>query len=178
MLLLIPFNIILLFTRYLSQFRVINQFKPLLDAFQGSYKDKYYNWVGVHLILRSVFFSCYAFQTKTKLFLSTIVIISFGMLAGYIRPSKNKLVNIKELLLLLNLSIKHLVVVSCRGSNQVVFNVMISLFFAQFCTIALYHFLTYTCHCSVMATLQAIRVKLTELFHYKKMIITKITLLY
>ena len=38
-LLLIPFNIILLFTRYLSQFRIINQFKPLLDAFQGSYKD-------------------------------------------------------------------------------------------------------------------------------------------
>ena len=44
-LLLIPFNITLLFTRYLSRFRIINQFKPLLDAFQGSYKDRYYYWV-------------------------------------------------------------------------------------------------------------------------------------
>jgi len=51
--LLIPFNIILLFTRCLSQ---INQFKPLLDAFQGSYKDKYYYWVGVQFILKGVFF--------------------------------------------------------------------------------------------------------------------------
>ena len=38
-LLLIPFNITLLFTRYLSRFKVVNHFKPLLDAFQGSYKD-------------------------------------------------------------------------------------------------------------------------------------------
>ena len=57
-LLLIPFNIILLFTRYLSQFRVINHYKPLLDAFQGSYKDKYYYWVGVHITIRSLFFPC------------------------------------------------------------------------------------------------------------------------
>ena len=39
-LLLIPFNIALLFTRYFLRFRIINRFKPLLDAFQGSYKDK------------------------------------------------------------------------------------------------------------------------------------------
>ena len=41
-LLLIPFNITLLFTNYLSRFKLINRFKPMLDAFQGSYKDKYY----------------------------------------------------------------------------------------------------------------------------------------
>ena len=63
-LLLIPFNIILLFTRYLSQFRIINQFTPLLDALQESYNAKYYYWVGVNLILRSVCFSFYAFHTK------------------------------------------------------------------------------------------------------------------
>ena len=35
---LIPFNMTLLFTRYVMRFRIINRFKPLLDAFQGSYK--------------------------------------------------------------------------------------------------------------------------------------------
>ena len=38
---LIPFNISLLFTRYLSRFGLVNSFKPLLDAFQGLYKDTY-----------------------------------------------------------------------------------------------------------------------------------------
>ena len=49
-LILIPFNITLLFSQHLSRFTVINHFKPLLDAFQGSYKNKSYKWVVVHLI--------------------------------------------------------------------------------------------------------------------------------
>ena len=66
-LLLIPFNIILLFTRSLSQFRMINHFKPLLDAFQGSYKDKYYNWIAVNIMLRSLFFALYGFQRTNNI---------------------------------------------------------------------------------------------------------------
>ena len=54
-LLLIPFNITLLFTRYLLRLRLINHFKPILDAFQGSYKDKHYYWVALHITLRSIF---------------------------------------------------------------------------------------------------------------------------
>ena len=53
-LLLFSLNITLLFTRHLSWFRLITCFKPLLDAFQGSYKDKYYYWVGVHIALRGL----------------------------------------------------------------------------------------------------------------------------
>ena len=44
---LIPFNLTLLFTRYFLQFSLINRFKPLLDAFQGSHKDKFYYWLAV-----------------------------------------------------------------------------------------------------------------------------------
>ena len=40
-LILIMFNIILLFTRTLSRFKFINKYKPLLDAYQGPYKDKF-----------------------------------------------------------------------------------------------------------------------------------------
>ena len=35
----------------LLQFRLINYFKPLLDAFHGSYKNRYYYWVAVHIIM-------------------------------------------------------------------------------------------------------------------------------
>ena len=159
-LLLIPFNIILLFTRYLSQFRIINQFKPLLDAFQGSYKDKYYYWVGVHLILRSVFFSFYTLQTNPRLIFSAVILILLSGYHGYIHPNKNKLVNIQELLLLLNLTIMYAVSYQSSGSVfSTVTNVMISLAFIQFCTIVFYHFLTYTCHCNVVTTLQTVKEK-------------------
>ena len=164
-LLLIPFNIILLFTRYLSQFRILNQFKPLLDAFQGSYKDKYYYWVGVHLIFRSICFALYGFQVKSRLVLSAVLLIIFSILNGCIYPNRKKPVNIQELLLLLNLTIMY--AVSYQGSGSVfstVTNVMISLAFTQFCTIVFYHFLTYTCHCNVVTTLQNVKEKLIKIF--------------
>ena len=155
-LLLIPFNITLLYTRYLLQFRLINRFKPLLDAFQGSYKDKYYYWVAVHITLRSVFFALYGFQTKPRLIIATMILIFFTEYHGYIHPHNNKLVNIQELLLLINLTIMYAV---SYQSNESVFsivtNVMISLAFIQFCIIVLYHFLTYTCHYDIVNKLQS-----------------------
>ena len=164
-LLLIPFNIILLFTRYLSQFRIVNQFKPLLDAFQGSYKDRYYYWVGVQLILRSVFFSFYAFQTQLRLILTAILLILFLTLYGYSHPNKNGLVCIQELSLLLNLTIIYAVSYQCSGSIfSIVTNVMISLALIQFCTVVFYHFLTYTCHCNIVNTLKSVKEKLIKLY--------------
>ena len=165
-LLLIYFNIILLFTRHLLQFRMVNHFKPLVDAFQGSYKDRYYYWVAVHLTMRSFLFAMYAFQTSLKLILSSILLMIFSIYSGYVCPHKNKLVNIQELLLLLNLTIMYAV---SYQSNESIFsiatNVMISLAFIQFCTIVLYHFLTYTCHCNVEIILKASKEKLVKFCH-------------
>ena len=162
-LLLIPFNITLLFTRYLSRFRIINQFKPLLDAFQGSYKDRYYYWVALHLTMRSLLFALYGFPTSLKLILSTMLLMIFTIYNGRIYPYKNKLVNIQELLLLLNLTIMYAV---SYQSNESIFpivtNVMISFAFIQFCAIVLYHLLTYTCHCNFEIILQASKEKLAK----------------
>ena len=150
-LLLIPFNIVLLFTRYLSKFRIINRFKPLLDAFQGSYKDKYYYWVAVNIILRSLFFALYGLRSKLRLLLATMILIGFSTCYGYIRPNKNKAVNFHELLLLINLTITY--AVSYYSSSNVfslVTNIMISLAFIQFSIVVLYHFFTYTCHWDIL----------------------------
>ena len=168
-LLLIPFNIILLFTRHLLQFKIINRFKPLLDAFQGSYKDKYYYWVAAHITLRSVFFALYGFQTKFRLTIATVILILFTAYHGYMCPHKNKLVNIQELLLLINLTIMH--AVSYQGNESVfsfVTSVMISLVFIQFCTIVMYHLLTYTLHCNVMIMLQTIKQKISIIKYFTK----------
>ena len=147
-LILIPFNIILLFRRYLAQFRIVNYFKPLPDAFQGSYKDSYYYWIAVHIILRSIFFSLYGFQIKLRLFLATIVLVLFSIYYGYLQPNKIKLINIEELSLLVNLTIMHVVsVLNSKDVFSVVVNIMICCAFVQFCIIILCHFLIYTFHC-------------------------------
>ena len=159
-LLLIPFNITLLFTRYFLRFRIVSRFKPLWDAFQGSYKDKYYYWIAVHLALRSLFFTFYVFQTKLKLIISTMLLIIFSIYSGYVQPNKTKLVNIQEHLLLINLTIMY-AAVSYEGSIFfIVTNVVISLAFVQFGIIVLYHFLTYTCHCDVTHMLKTTKQKL------------------
>jgi len=166
-LLLIPFNIILLFTRHLSQFRIINQFKPLLDAFQGSYKDRYYYWVGVQLLLRSVLFGFYAFQTQLRLILTTVILIRFTALYGYSHPNKNGLVRIQELSLLLNVTIMYTVSYQCSGSIfSIVTNIMIILALIQFCITVFYHFLTYTCHCNIVSKLQTGKEELMKLYTF------------
>ena len=96
-LLLFSLNIILLFTRHLSWFRLITRFKPLLDAFQGSYKDKYYYWVGVHIALRGLFYALYAFQIHLRLIFAVIILILFICYFGYIHPYKQKAINGQEL---------------------------------------------------------------------------------
>ena len=160
-LILISFNIILLFTRYCLQFRIVNRFKPLLDAFQGSYKDKFYYWIAICLALRSFMCAFYAFPTTLKLIFSTILLMIFGFYSGYVCPHKNKVVNIQELLLLLNLAIMY--AVSYQSSINIfiiVMNIMINLAFAQFGIIVLYHLLTYTCHCNVTHKINTIKQKL------------------
>ena len=164
LLILIPFSIALLFTRYLSRFRLINRFKPLLDAFQGSYKDKYSYWVAVNIIVRCIIFSLYSFQTRINVFLVTIILVVFTACYGYLCPNKNKGVNIHNLLLLINLTILYAVpLLNNDKIFRVVTNFLISLTFMQLCITFLYHFLTYTFHCNVI-----IKEKLIKIFPIKR----------
>ena len=167
-LLLIPFNITLLFTRHLLQFRIISRFKPLLDTFQGSYKDRYYYWIAAHITLRSLFFTFYAFKTNLKLILSAIILINFSIYSGYIHLYKNKLLNIQEVLLLINLTIMYVVSYNCSDYLfSTISDAMISLAFVQFCIIILYHFLTYTCRFNVVRIMQNVKQKVIKFCNKK-----------
>ena len=157
-LLLIPFTLTLC-TRYFLQFKVVNHFKPLLDAFQGPYKDEYYYWVAVCMFLRILLFTFFAFPTKLKLILSTMLLILFTAYTGFVCPIRNKLLYIQEVMLLANVTIMYSV--SYQGNIFfTVANLMMSLAFAQFVAIVLYHFLTYTCHCDIICLLKTIKQKL------------------
>ena len=51
-LIMISFVFVVLFTRPLLRFKVINKVKPLLDAYQGAYIDKCHYWTGLQLVMR------------------------------------------------------------------------------------------------------------------------------
>jgi len=157
---MISFTAILLFATHLLKLPLINYFDPLLTAFKKSFKDKYHYWIGVSIIFRDLFLAMQAVPTRIKLILSTILVIIFSLLLGSTRPYKNKLLNIQELFLLLNLTIVYAVSYQENGNLfSVTVNVMISLAFIQFCVIILYHLLAFTCCHKILRIIQ----------HYKLM---------
>ncbi|XP_065903366.1 uncharacterized protein [Dysidea avara] len=143
-LMLIPFNVILLFTRTFSRFQYINKFRPLLDAYQGPYKIKFYYWAGVQLLLRIVVFGISSLDKDTNL---TIGIILLSILAGYhgtVHPFKNAVKNYQELVLILNLQVMYTISLYGRESvTSIILNLMITMAAVHFMFIVLYHIITY-----------------------------------
>ena len=146
LLILLTFNIILLFTRTLSRFRFINKFKPLLDAYQGPYKDKFYYWTGLQLLLRAVFFGLSSLDRNINLVVGIILLGIFGGVTGVVRPFKDNVKNYQELLLIFNLHGLYTISQYVQdGANQTVVNVMITISAVQFMFILSYHTITYGC---------------------------------
>ena len=123
------------------------------------------DWLAVHITLRSILFGIHGLQTKLMLIITAVILVLFSGYHGYTCPHNNRLVNIQELLLLLNLTIMYAVSYQSNESVfSVVTNFMISLAFFQFCTIVLYHFLTYTCHWDFAIVLQTGKQKMLKYF--------------
>jgi len=100
---LIPFNMILIFTRKFSNFKAINHFKPLLDTYQGPYKNKYYYWTGLQLLIRAVFYGLSALDKNLNLKLCALVMLIMILLHEKLSPFKSTTINNIEFCLLINL---------------------------------------------------------------------------
>ena len=143
-LILVPFNVILLFTRTLSRFRFINKFKPLLDAYQGPYKIKFYYWTGLQLVIRAVLFGISSLDRKINVAISIVI---FGMIIGMhgmVRPFKTKYKNYQEAVLFLNLQGLYVVSLYGQGSTSTtVVQTTITMAAIHFIFIITYHIITY-----------------------------------
>ena len=140
----VPFTIILLFSRPLRRFHYINKFKPLLDAYQGPYKDSYYYWNGLHLMVRVVFLGISTLDENTKVLVG-IVIVSFTCaLTGIAHPFKRKFQNYHEIAVLLNLQILY-IFAQQHELNITAINTVIAMAAAHFTLIVMYHIITYMC---------------------------------
>ena len=71
---LLPFNAILCFTKTAMRLKLVNHFKPLIDAYQGPYKYKYYYWAGLQLVIRAVFFGLSALDRNINLTVGIILL--------------------------------------------------------------------------------------------------------
>ena len=130
-LILLPFNVVLIFTRTLSRFKLINHFKPILDAFQGPYKDRFYYWTGIQLLLRAVFYGIVTLDRNTNMMIGIIILGAMECLYGTKFPFKSKLKNHQELFLLFNIQI--LFVSSMyTTSNSTAVNTLVGLALIQF----------------------------------------------
>ena len=117
-LILIPFNVLLLFTRSLMRFRFISNFKPLLDAYFGPYTDKYYYWTGLQLLLRAVFFGLSTLDNDVNLTSGTILLGILLCVQGVVHPFNSWLKNVQESIVLLNLLVLYVTALYNNSNSQ------------------------------------------------------------
>ena len=142
-LVLILFNVILIFTRTLARFKIINHFKPLLDAYQGPYKIKFYYWTGLQLLTRAIFFGLSALDKSLNIMLSIILLGALIWSSERLSPFKRKSNALIEKLFLSNLLVLFVINISQYDEvNNTVITVLISLAMFQFVCIVILHFKT------------------------------------
>ena len=139
---MIPFNIILLFTRFFLRFRQISKFKPLIDAYQGAYKDNCYYWIGIHLVVRAVFLGLSSLDRTVNLTVGIILISILAGVHGLLRPFKSKYKNYQEQFWLINLHILH--VLSFGVTNMMHVNILVIIAMLHFSIVIVYHVMTYS----------------------------------
>ena len=107
LLIVLPFNVILLFSRKLTYFRFINRLKPFLDAYHGPYKDKVSYWVGLQLLIRIIVLGLSVFDKDVNFLSASILFGVIFCIHGVVNPFKSRFHNIQEALILLNLLAIH-----------------------------------------------------------------------
>jgi len=131
-----------LFTRTLSRFKFIIKFKPLLDAYQGPYKIKFYYWTGVQLVIRVVFYGISSLDRNINLIIGIMLLSIISVFHGFVQPFKVKYKNYQELVYMVNLQWTFLVLLYNQDNKKLV-NILISFAGIHFICIVIYHFSTY-----------------------------------
>ena len=166
-LILVSFNVILLFTKTLSRFNVINRFKPLLDAYQGPHKIKFYYWTGLQLVIRVVFFGISSLEKNINLTTGIVILSIINSSNAILQPFKCSSKNYQELLLIINLLSVYTFALSAHSDVSVTAtNVLVSLVVVHFSLIVIYSAITYTCNGVIKSKLStAIRMKIHAVRH-------------
>ena len=157
---LLPFNVILCFTKTAMRLKLVNRFKPLIDAYQGPYKYKYYYWGGVQLIMRAVFFGLSALDRNTNLTIGVTLLATISIIQAKISPFKSEYKNFNDLCFLYMLLVIY--IFSYRHYN-IVIKIMIIIAAFYFLLIIIYHMINSICGGVIIYKLRGIIDKCTSL---------------
>ena len=155
---IIPLTLLLLFAPVLQRahnhriVRLVQRLKPLLDAFQGPYKDRFHWWPGLMLVIRIILFIALTANTKHDPRLSALFVGVTALPLALLSAAgvyKNKLVNLHETALNSNMIVFVLwsfFNYSANGSKtqftkqqQATAYTMISTFYILFMVVLVYH---------------------------------------
>ena len=139
---LLPFYAILCFTKTAMRLQPVNYFKPLIDAYQGPYKYKYYYWTGLQLIMRAVFFGLSGQDRNTILTIGIILLAIIITIQAKINPFKSNYKNFYESCFLLYLLTGY---AFSYGQYSIGVNVMITIAAVHFLLIINHHIINNTC---------------------------------
>jgi len=152
----VPFTLLTVLAPYLqawSNLRVlcwVVKLKPLLDAYQGPYKDRFRYWTGMMLVIRIALFIAFASNTlgDPRVNLLAITVALFAIIVGSWnsgRVYKSYLIHVIESFYLLNLGIFTAATQFLQTSQaspqkqEYLTCIMVGSAFAAFCTVLLYH---------------------------------------
>ena len=136
---LLPFNAILCFTKTAMRLRLVNHFKPLIDAYQGPYKYKYYYWTGLQLVIRAVFFGLSALDRDTNLTIGITLLTAISIFQAKISPFKSEYKNVNDLCFLYSLLV---IYIFSYGYYNNVIKIIIIMASFQFLFIIIYHIIS------------------------------------
>ena len=161
-------TLFLTFTRILSRHRTINYFKPLLDAYQGPYKNQYYFWLGLQLLIRAIFFGLSALDKKINLAIGLVLLAAMLGIHGYVHPFKSSFKNIQELVFIFNLIVLF-VFVQSESTNNIIVNTSVIIASIHFVIILLNNLRLYQC----LPVLESISHKNKKMVNIKQFIVSK-----
>ena len=143
--LMIPYTLLLLFSplleRYFSRFKCCKswiKFKPLFDAYNGPYKDKYRFWTGLLLLIRLVLVvvstnsSNHVYTSLTIIIISTIILSVIALSSGLYQ---HRCLDVLECWFLFNI----ITIAAANIDNNVIVQLSISLSLVVFFGILVYH---------------------------------------
>ena len=107
---LLPYTVLVTFSYCFMRFKLVNKFKPLIDAYCGPFRDKWRFWFGLRLWIAITFSILSAVDsvlvlekyTKTMLIIHFFVVTIFIFLQGFCCPFKNRLICLIDILFMVN----------------------------------------------------------------------------
>ena len=142
-LILVSFNVALIFSNKFSYLKITSHLKPLLDAYQDPFKNGFNYWTGMQLLMRNVFFGISHLNRDTNLMIAALL-IAFAILANAkVSPFNSRTKNAIEWFYLLNLFL--VFVFSFYTSSTALINISISVAMLTLVCIAVYNVKNIVC---------------------------------